>query len=73
MICEVLTVFLDMMPCCLVVGTDIFEEFADSISQGLSNPRRAAMPGQINVLYRLRGSKYCSGGNNGAVQHVDHR
>jgi hypothetical protein len=72
-ICEVLTVFLDMMPCWLVVGTDIFEEITASISQGLSSPRKAAMPGQINVLYRLRGSRYHSGRNSGTVQQVDHR
>jgi len=70
---EVLAVFLDMMLCCLVVGTDSFEEFTVSISQGLSSPRRAAMPGQINVLYRLRGLGYQSGRNSGAVQQVDHR
>lgn len=73
MIYEVLTVFLDMMPCWLVVNTDIFEEFTASVSQGLSSPRRADMPGQINVLYRLRGSEYHSGRNSGAVQQVDHR
>jgi hypothetical protein len=70
---EVLTVFLDMMPCWLVVGTDIFEEFTATISQGLSRPRRATMPGQISVLYRLRGSGYHSGRNSVAVQQVDHR
>ena len=68
MIYEVLTVFLDMMPCWMVVYTDIFEEFTVSISQGLSSPRRAAVPGQISVLYRLRGSGYHSGRNSGAVQ-----
>lgn len=73
MIYEVLAVFLDMMPCWLVVDTNILQEFTASISQGLSSPRRAAMPGQINVLYRLRGSGYHSGRNSGAVQQVDHR